>query len=156
MDVTEAMADSDVQYSLITALRYDPSLQHAQWNSQVNGGSPSAFMLLPYHYDRLLSARRAHGWPDSSLTLDGFQQECQRAVDDYTRSTDNSGPFKVCLYSLRFHSHEILILTCLASSFSLIDRIFTDRYHARTSLARGSHPCLLHLFFGRFSISSQL
>ncbi|KAI0094475.1 aminotransferase [Irpex rosettiformis] len=57
------MADADnVQYSLLSTTRFDHALKDVAWNTRVNGGQPSPYMLLPYHFDRLTAAAGDHGW----------------------------------------------------------------------------------------------
>lgn len=60
--IMPAVAAEDVQYSLLSTARYDDALRNVAWNTRVNGGDPSAYMLLPYHFDRLLAAAEDHGW----------------------------------------------------------------------------------------------
>ncbi|KAI0066570.1 hypothetical protein BV25DRAFT_1820574 [Artomyces pyxidatus] len=88
------MPSSD--YALITAIRYDPALLSCQWNTQANQGVPSSFMLLRYHFDRLINAAIVHGWADTAaaLTREAFERECQRAVDQYT-GHGRGGPLKL-------------------------------------------------------------
>ena len=47
-------------YQLLTTTRYDPTLTGLRWNDDLDG--PSPYFLLPYHYDRLKSAVKQHGW----------------------------------------------------------------------------------------------
>lgn len=80
---------------LITALRYDSALLQCERNTGVNHGRPSAYLLLPYHHERLVSAAHAHGsrWAAAarSLTLDAVQDACDRAVSQH----GYLGPLKV-------------------------------------------------------------
>ena len=53
------MADFD----LFTSLRYDPTLRSAFFNTEINGGEPSPYLMLPYHLQRLEKAAEAFKWP---------------------------------------------------------------------------------------------
>ncbi|SRR6266702_2916700 len=94
-----ASPDSDC-FDLLTAIRYDSSLLNFAWNSAVNHGQPSPFLLLPYHFTRLEAAATLHGWrhPFTPLSWGSFQHACQRAVETYD-GPDKGGPLKV---SFRF------------------------------------------------------
>ena len=84
-------------YQLMTATRYDKRLLDIEWNTRVNGGTPSHFLLLRYHLDRLVEASKRHGWPEClpNLTIDNLTDTCEDAVR--SASTDEyDGPFKVC------------------------------------------------------------
>ncbi|KAI0692943.1 aminotransferase class IV-domain-containing protein [Cytidiella melzeri] len=64
------MADREnVQYSLLSSTRFDDALLNVPWNTRVNGGIPSQFMLLPYHFDRLAAAAGEHGWTTSQRRM---------------------------------------------------------------------------------------
>jgi 4-amino-4-deoxychorismate lyase len=88
--------DSDLQ--LITALRYDTALLSAPFNTATNGGTPSAFLLLPYHFDRLSTAATSHGseWTHAReiLTRRRLEDACVRAVDEH----GGKGPFKAPIF----------------------------------------------------------
>jgi 4-amino-4-deoxychorismate lyase len=75
-------------FQLTSAIRYDPihSLPH----------SPSPFLLLPYHFDRLRAAAALHGWQDTfpSLSWPSFLSTCNRAVQEYD-GPGKGGPLKV-------------------------------------------------------------
>ena len=81
----------DSSYSLLTSLRYYDALLQMAWNTRANGGTPSRFMLLPHHFDRLMAAVRDHGWHLPSLSLRDLQTECEAAV----QSQHGAGPLKV-------------------------------------------------------------
>lgn len=82
-------------YSLLSSTRYDDALLNMGWNTRVNGGQPSPFMLLPYHYDRLMAAAGEHGWQlPSNLTRQQLLQACEDAVR-VARDTHREGPLKV-------------------------------------------------------------
>ncbi|KAI9445055.1 aminotransferase [Lactarius indigo] len=86
--------DSDT-FDLLTAIRYDRSLLHSPWNSAVNHGQPSPFLLLPYHFARLEPAAALHGWR-ISLSWTEFEHACHRAVESYN-GPGKGGPLKLRL-----------------------------------------------------------
>lgn len=73
---------ANVQYHLLSSTRYDDALLSVAWNTRVNDGIPSKFMLLPYHFDRLAAAAEQHGWIASQqrLARDEFTAACDNAV----------------------------------------------------------------------------
>ncbi|ETW86678.1 hypothetical protein HETIRDRAFT_241567, partial [Heterobasidion irregulare TC 32-1] len=83
---------------LLTAIRVDPALLHATWNTAANAGIASSWMLLPLHHDRLLAAAAAHGWDAArtALTRDRFVRECECALAAYD-GPGKAGPLKVTL-----------------------------------------------------------
>ena len=87
---------------LITALRYDRALLQCDYNTFAIHGKPSPYLLLPYHYERLLAAAHAHGraWASAaeSLTLDGVQEACRLTVRQHG---EDGGPLKVSNLHLR-------------------------------------------------------
>src|SRR6266404_8221118 len=100
--------DSDgFEADLLSTIRYDSSLLRFPWNSAVNGGSPSAFLFLPYHLDRLKAAATLHGWRQALtlLSWNSFQHTCHHAVDSYN-GPGKGGPLKVSFLSISrpFHS----------------------------------------------------
>ncbi|KAH9175507.1 aminotransferase [Lactarius sanguifluus] len=86
--------DSD-SFHLLTAIRYDHALLLFPWNSAVNQGQPSPFLLLPYHFARLEAAATLHGWR-TPLSWSSFEHACHRAVDSYN-GPGKSGPLKLRL-----------------------------------------------------------
>ncbi|KAI0307954.1 aminotransferase [Multifurca ochricompacta] len=83
------------EVNLTSAIRYDSALLNFSWNSVVNDGQPSSFMLLRYHFDRLKAAAALHGW-EESFTWPSFQHICQHAVDSYDGPA-KGGPLKLRL-----------------------------------------------------------
>ena len=100
------------QTSLFTSLRWDPRLVHAEFNTKLNGGSPSEFLMLRYHVDRLRSATRdaaadyvkreddlgrGSDWANAvskvrEETLDSEVEElCRKAVDEYGETVKAEG-----------------------------------------------------------------
>ncbi|KAH9004298.1 aminotransferase [Lactarius hatsudake] len=69
--------DSD-SFDLLTAIRYDHALLLFPWNSAVNQGQPSPFLLLPYHFTRLEAAATLHGWR-TPLSWTSFEHACHSA-----------------------------------------------------------------------------
>ena len=47
-------------YTIITAVRYDPALLDVNSNTVVNGGIPDSLLFFPFHYDRISNALRVH------------------------------------------------------------------------------------------------
>ena len=90
------MASTDAALLLLTAIRVDPALLHATWNTAANAGTASPWMLLSLHHDRLLAAAAAHGWDAArtALTRDRFVRECERALAAYD-GPGKAGPLKV-------------------------------------------------------------
>ena len=86
----------EIPFSLLSSLRYDHALLSMDWNTRVNGGTPSSFMLLPYHHDRLIAAVREHGWQLPAWTLDDLEKECYAATR-VGQDQHGAGPQKVCL-----------------------------------------------------------
>ena len=86
----------DTPYSLLSSLRYDDALLNMDWNTRVNGGTPSSLMLLPYHLDRLMAAVREHGWHLPTWTLGDLEKKCHAAVRG-GQDQHGAGPQKVRL-----------------------------------------------------------
>ncbi len=114
-----AVAADGVQYSLLSTTRYDDALRNVAWNTRVNGGEPSAYMLLPYHFDRLLAAAEDHGWMASRQHME--YADLVAACNDSVRA------------ALAQHGHGHLrvsspVLLCfpplinLAAAYSLLSR----------------------------------
>lgn len=90
---------------LFSSARYDPSLLHAPENTQTSPAStpsPSPYLLLPYHRDRLQSAAVAFAWSDAAASLEGahglarVRGELNRAVEAYDERAGVAGtPLKV-------------------------------------------------------------
>jgi hypothetical protein len=91
--------DSD-SFDLLTAIRYDSSLLNCPGIRLANQGQSSPFLLLPYHFSRLIAAATLHGWrhPFTPPSWSSFQHACQRAVETYN-GPNKGGPLKV---SVRF------------------------------------------------------
>lgn len=90
------MADAGLQYSVISSTRYDEALLDIAWNTRVNDGTPTRFMLLPWHFSRLVAAAEKHGWIPSRerMERDDLVAACENAVDA-ARPQHGDGPFKV-------------------------------------------------------------
>lgn len=85
------MAESQ-DYNLFTTTRYDEGLAELSWNN--DGGEPSSFLLLPYHFQRLANATRDHKWPEAQKTLQtygDFKSVCIKTIDDYKASNNTEG-----------------------------------------------------------------
>ena len=98
-------------YQLITSILHDPFCLNLPWNSVLNNGQPSPFLLLPYHFDRLRAAAAIHGWQDAvaSISWDTFQLTCRHAIQAYDGPA-KAGPLKVRLHPLllNFLNHPSL------------------------------------------------
>ena len=90
-----ASPDSD-GFDLLTAIRYDSSLINCPWNSLANQGQSSPFLLLPFHFSRLIAAATLHGWRHAFTppSWTSFQHACQRAVETHN-GPNKGGPLKV-------------------------------------------------------------
>ncbi|TFK41820.1 aminotransferase [Crucibulum laeve] len=71
---------SCADYQLLTTTRYDNVLSSLRWNNDSDG--PSPFLLLPYHFHRLISAAEEHGWiaAKNALNYSALKLKCQDAV----------------------------------------------------------------------------
>ena len=102
------MSDADdVQYSLLSTTRYDDDLRNVAWNTRVNGGKPSSYMLLPYHFDRLMTAARDHGWIATKQRTDyaDLVAACDDAVNA-ARPQHDSAHLRVSLEPLISSSYS--------------------------------------------------
>lgn len=70
-------------YELLTSTRYDEYLLSLSWNN--DNDEPSPFLLLQFHFDRLIDACAVHGWADAqtSLSYASLKSSCQDAVTSY-------------------------------------------------------------------------
>ena len=87
------MFSNDLDYQLISSLRYDPEvLLPAQWNTSRNGDKQSPYLLLSYSLDRLTTAANAHSWTTPpELTLHSLESLCDAAL----KGKDLSQSYKV-------------------------------------------------------------
>lgn len=77
------------EYSLLTTTRYDKALEKLSWND--DGNEPSAFLLLPLHFRRLVSASQDHKWGEAQKALrdyNSFKSVCLKAVEEYKALKD--------------------------------------------------------------------
>ncbi|KAI0639951.1 aminotransferase [Trametes polyzona] len=80
---------SSPDFDLISSTRYAPGLRDVAWNTDANAGVPSPFLLLRYHYDRLLDAAKVHAWPiPRDISLARLQALCEDAVARTNNSFD--------------------------------------------------------------------
>ena len=88
----------EASYELITTTRFDPFLSTLPWNDSPEG--PSDFLLLRYHFDRLVHAVALHGWDSdkarSSLTYDRLKSVCHATLTGNDSQKDMSRALKVC------------------------------------------------------------
>lgn len=84
-------------YSLLSSTRYDNVLLDIEWNTQINEGTPSPFLLLPYHLERIADGARQHGWTErlTSLSLGELTKVCDDAVESAV-GQHGDVPMKVC------------------------------------------------------------
>ncbi|KAG7099760.1 hypothetical protein E1B28_001573 [Marasmius oreades] len=64
-------------YQLLSSISYDTSLLSLGWNNDHD--TPSPFLQLPYHHDRLLDGAERHGW-SVSLAFSELKEKCLQAV----------------------------------------------------------------------------
>jgi hypothetical protein len=84
----------DFAFDLLGSFRYDSNIRDTDWNSAVNAGQPSPYLLLPYIVDRFVDAAKIHGRTiPAELTLPHLRNLCDKAV----YSID--GPQKVVICS---------------------------------------------------------
>ncbi|KAL0068532.1 Aminodeoxychorismate lyase [Marasmius tenuissimus] len=76
-------------YQLLSSTRYDEFLLSLAWNNNSkDNDTPSPFLQLPYHHDRLLEAAKRHGWNISLSYLD-FKKRCWEAIETTNSSKSN-------------------------------------------------------------------
>ena len=112
-------SDSDIEvndFRLVTTIRWDPVLteDRKDWHSTLSAEPRSPFLLLPYHFERLIRAASACGWTDVAnqlMRLDSlpkFTAMLDDAVKDLAKN--NSGDAKV-EKSYKVDGHFFLVLT---------------------------------------------
>jgi hypothetical protein len=92
-------------YSLFTTTRYDEGLTKLSWNT--DNGEPSPFLLLQYHFQRLVNATQDHEWPEAQAALreyEHFKSVCVKTVEDHKKSNNTEGKaLRVSEYSICIH-----------------------------------------------------
>lgn len=86
-------------FHLLSTTRYDDALLDHDYNTRVNGGKPSPFLLLRYHFDRLVTAAERHEWwsgADGKLSFLDLLRECEVTVRKAQDNHGSPGPFRVC------------------------------------------------------------
>ncbi|KAG7452236.1 D-aminoacid aminotransferase-like PLP-dependent enzyme [Guyanagaster necrorhizus] len=69
------------EYELLLTTRYDPLLERLGWN--YDELRPSPFLLLRYHYDRIVDAVEQHGWTETvGLSYSAVKMAAQEAVSN--------------------------------------------------------------------------
>lgn len=93
---------TSISFNLLTTTRYDEALLNVAWNTRINGGTPSPFMLLPYHFDRLAAAAEQHAWTQArqNAEISRLRDVCEQAVRAARAQHGSSGPFRVRLQAL--------------------------------------------------------
>src|SRR6266540_2383087 len=79
------MDDERPEYQLLSSTRYDPHLKSYKWNDDQEG--PIEFFLLPFHFERLVSAAQIHGWTnaESALGNSALKSACIKAVSMHSK-----------------------------------------------------------------------
>ena len=104
-------------YQLFSSTRFDPFLATLSWNDDHDG--PCSFFLLPYHFDRLVSAARTHKWDHltSVLSYDYLKSACLDAISEQNSSptafkVNPCIPFQCKVLSFRYrfelHFHKMV------------------------------------------------
>ena len=96
----EQQQQQQFSYQLLTSTRYDPFLATLSWNNDHDG--PSSFFLLPFHFDRLISAAKIHKWDDTTsiLSYDLLKSTCLDAISkerQQNSSSSSTAAFRVNL-----------------------------------------------------------
>lgn len=91
--------DLPTDYQLLSSTRYDSCLINLPWNTLANEGIPSPYLLLRYHFDRLLDAAQLHAWTNAQgWTLVDLNNACDEAVRDALAKLQTSdAPLKVTI-----------------------------------------------------------
>ncbi|KAI1793191.1 aminotransferase [Ganoderma leucocontextum] len=99
------------QFDLLSTTRRDPQLLQLPWNTSVNSGSPSPYLLLSYHCDRLRDAAKHHNWPvPQGFSLSALEDLCEAALKDARAGSED--------LALREH-YRIRILLSRSSTVSV-------------------------------------
>ncbi|KAK4706106.1 hypothetical protein P7C70_g108, partial [Phenoliferia sp. Uapishka_3] len=87
---------------VFSSLRYDPALRTEPCNTNtIPASTPSPYLLLPYHRDRLVEAALAFKWTQAATSLDGdlgmlrFEMELDEAVRKYEEVEGGGAPLKI-------------------------------------------------------------
>ncbi|KAH7105176.1 aminotransferase class IV-domain-containing protein [Auriculariales sp. MPI-PUGE-AT-0066] len=89
--------NSDVEFSLITTIRYDPELKVVCWNDA------SPWQLFPFHLERLRDSASRIGWDVAYHALSGedgetlFRSVCIEAVTKHQTTEDDPVAVRVLL-----------------------------------------------------------
>ena len=102
----EHQEQEQISYQLLTSTRYDPFLATLSWNNDHDG--PSSFFLLPYHFDRLISAAKIHKWDHTTsiLSYDHLKSTCLDAISKERQqngSSSSAAAFRVNKSLFIFH-----------------------------------------------------
>ena len=93
---------STSQFDLLSTTRCDPQLLELPWNTSVNASSPSPYLLLSYHCDRLRDAAALHHWPvPQGFSLSALENLCEAALKDARAEAEDSVPrehYRVTLF----------------------------------------------------------
>ena len=98
------MSGEEQCYQLLTSTRYDPFLATLSWNNDHDG--PCSFFLLPYHFDRLISAAKTHKWDHTTsiLSYEYLKSTCLDAISkEQQHDGSSSTAFRVNQFFIFFH-----------------------------------------------------
>lgn len=104
------MSSPPSTYKLLSCTRHDPFLLSLNWNND-SDGTPSPFLLLRFHVDRLIDAAERHAWAaaKAAISLDTVKAACQELVDNAPEFA--SKPLKVILFPSVVTIINIFIIT---------------------------------------------
>ena len=135
----EQQEQEQFSYQLLTSTRYDPFLATLSWNNDHDG--PSSFFLLPFHFDRLISAAKIHKWDHTTsiLSYDLLKSTCLDAISkerQQNSSSSSTAAFRVNLFLFFIFNSRL----CCLSSFQKKKNIDSDHTFTRWSNRRVHNP----------------
>ncbi|TDL17568.1 hypothetical protein BD410DRAFT_822616 [Rickenella mellea] len=139
-------------FDLFTSLRWDPILLSESFNTEVNHGMPSSFLLFPYHVDRLIHAARAFNWPKAIAMMEepGVEKKlrglCEQAVEEFVgdKNGGQEGGLRERNINLRCKSQIRILLS--------IDGSLKAEPYSASSLQR---PPLAAAYFNPTALSNS-
>ena len=111
-------------YQLLTSTRYDPFLATLSWNNDHDG--PSSFFLLPYHFDRLISAAKIHKWDHTTslLSYDLFKSTCLDAISKERQQNSSSSSTSIAAFRVNLSFLFFIFNSRLRLVFSSVYHLF--------------------------------
>ncbi|KAI8981128.1 aminotransferase [Trametes punicea] len=101
-------------FDLISTTRYGPRLRDIDWNTSANANTPSPYLLLRYHYERLRDALQVHGWPvPQGFSPSILEDYCNIAVKGAENEASGAD------HNISDRSFRIRILLSYSGSFSV-------------------------------------